>query len=340
MHFFFDESGAFTPASTPAEHRAAVVMGVTIADTDIAGLSQAFANFEMSLTARERQRGEPKGHLLSRVSRQTLCDLLAGFPGVSLTPVTLELSALHREYREEFPRRMHDVLDSHSERMIFESGKQGVRQLADQFRNLSVEQGMRLYAWSRCIRQALQYALIFLSAGPYADSWNSVRFELDRVQQRAGSREELVASTMIYAWLWGWSARNPFHLVEEIHTTTHPFVMHYDDGQTIDLNKLIKRNLHWVSSSENWGVRLADMTASIVYQAVRDLDDRNGSASLFASLMRSSFYAHRDGPGLFTPMSEASEALTAKYVVLAEVLKRNQSTARGRPRVHATGEKG
>ena len=102
-----------------------------------------------------------------------------------------------------------------------------------------------------------------------------------------------------------------------IHTAEHPLVKKYSRGDKMNLNALVKDNLAWVDSKEHWGVRVADIAANIVYQAVRDLDDRKERATLFALLMRSSLLQPGKGPGLMSP-SEAGcgENVAGKYLVL------------------------
>ena len=323
MHFYFDESGDFSPATQPGEHLAGVVMGVAVSNAVRRELENDFAAFEASLNPSERESGEAKGRLLSQESRQRFCDLLARYDGISLTPVTLDLSELSSTYRDHLSQEMHDVIVAHSEKMIHESARQELLLLARQVSNLSTSQLLRIYAWCYCIGEAIQHAVLFLSTGPHAESWRQVRFEIDRVQLHSGSREERVVAIMIYSWLVAWSVRKPLVTIREIHTPDHPFVEEYQTERGTNLNKLLQQNFNWVSSSESWGIRIADIGANIVYRAVQDLDDRNGNVSIFASLMRKSRYGYARGPGLFSP-TEVPDHIEAKYMVLSEVMRRNQ----------------
>lgn len=324
MLFCFDESGDFAIPQQQGEHKAAVVMGVAISDVIHDELRTAYEQFKQKLRSSEFVDGEPKGRRLKVEHQLEFCELLARFDGVSLTPVTLDLSHLASVRTQVFPNRMHDLLCKQAELMAYDTAKGQLRHLARQFRNLHYSQMLRLHALANCISEALQHALIFLSHGDHRDSWNKVSIEIDRVQARAYSREERIFSTILYAWMAGWSKSKPFSLVEGIHTPDHPFVKNFNTDQGIEISKMLRGNIKWVDSRFSWAVQIADISAAIVYKAVADLDDRFGAATRYASLMRSSHYGHRRGPGLFTPLEASSGETAAKYMVLSEVMKRNR----------------
>src|SRR6266536_3139391 len=139
--------------------------------------------------------------------------------------------------------------------------------IARQYRNLSINQALRIYSLSNCILEALEHAIIFLGNRGHEKVWEDVRFEIERVQVRPNSREEKVFSLMVLAWLTGWSRSRPFTLVREIHTPDHPFVRKYALSDGIDIGKLVRGRIDWVDSSESGGMQIADIGAKIVYQA-------------------------------------------------------------------------
>ena len=222
---------------------------------------------------------------------------------------------------------MYQALCASAEAMLYPEGRESMLLIARQYRNLSINQALRIYSLANCIRVALEHAIIFLGSRGHEKAWEDVRFEIDRVQVRPNSREEKVFSRMVLAWLAGWSRSKPFTLVRGIHTPDHSFVRKYKlPAGGIDVGKLVSDRVCWVNSSESWGVQMADIGATIVYQAAHATNDRDGLISLYASLMRKSPYGPRRGPGLFTPLSEVSEITGAKYMLLSEAMSRRISS--------------
>jgi len=317
MLFCFDESGSFSPPTGDDLHWAPVVAGVVISDHKQTEFKEKFLAFESSRAVEEKEQGEVKGKLLTTSSREEFCTLLEGHEGIAVVPTTMELSALSRRFIAEYPETMAKVIARQADNMVHETARKDVLLLSRQFENLDQSQALRLFATTHCLRVALEHATVLFSLPPHQASWNDVRFRLDRTHTKPKSREETVASTLFYAWLQRMSDRAPLPFIKGIHTAEHPLVKKYSRGDMVNLNALVKNNLAWVDSKSHWGVRVADIAANIVYQAVRNLDDRQGRATLFAHLMRSSLLQFDKGPGLMS-ISEAScgENVVGKYLVL------------------------
>ena len=208
------------------------------------------------------------------------CEMLTGYDGIFLTPVTLDLSSLSRRGEKQMTEGMYQVLCASAEAMLYPEGRESMLLMARQYRNLSINQALRIYSLANCIRVALEHAILFLGSRGHEKAWEDVRFEIDRVQVRPNSREEKVFSGMILGWLAGWSHSRPFTTIRGIHTPDHPFVRKYTTSSGgIDAGKLVGDRVNWVNSSESWGVQMADIGATIVYQAAHATDDRNGLIS-------------------------------------------------------------
>lgn len=69
-------------------------------------------------------------------------------------------------------------------------------------------------------------------------------------------------------WVSSWSQDEPFTTIEGIHTVDHPLVKNWDCDEGLDIGKMFKNNLHYVSSASSKGIQLADMTATLVRRAV------------------------------------------------------------------------
>ncbi len=321
MHYFIDEAGDYNIPASPSEHRVAVACCVAFTDAAWAAAHDAFKLFKAGLTRSELEDSEPRWYLLTEEHQTAFCDLLASPRGVSLTPVTLDLSHLAGRGKELL-EPMLTKLDNEPDLMLYETMRQQIRELAKQARNLSSVQHLRIYSWAYCLLQALYHSILFLGHGPDQSSWKKVRITIDPVQPRTGSREERVFSTMVLAWLMGWSRRQPFITIEGIHTPDHQFVKLYHTETGVDLGKLVRPNLRWQPSKDSLGIQMADLTAAAVYQAASELKEGSTSLKNFGSLMRASSYGPVRGPGLFSPLSEPTQEVAGKYRVLSDVMRR------------------
>jgi hypothetical protein len=322
MRLYLDESGDFAVPSTTSSHRVASVTALVVPDSVQARLVAALATFRQDLPLDAFSNGEPKGHLLSAERLAAFADLLGTLDRVHVVPVTLDLSyftpQLGEEVRASISQRLHEYADEPG----YEAVAAELHLLGRQVENASVPQVLRLMSYANCIREALQQAILFLSAGPFEASWERLRIVIDRVQVRPGSREERLFEFFLPAWLDGWSRRKPFAMIREIHTPDHLIEKRYGSAEGLDVGKMLRGNVVWQSSAQEDGLQAVDFAAFIVGQAVRELDDANGAATRFGSLMRSSPYGPARGPGLFGPIQDVPQEIRGKYVLLTEVMKR------------------
>ena len=88
-------------------------------------------------------------------------------------------------------------------------------------------------------------------SGPKQEpSWNALRFEIDLVEQTAGNREVRVFKTMLPMWVSSRSRDDPMTLIEGIHTTDHPLVTNWDTEKGLNVGKMLKNSVHYVSSAK------------------------------------------------------------------------------------------
>jgi hypothetical protein len=323
MNFYFDESGSFDLPASSAVHRAAIVVGIAIPDHVQESLFMRFKEFVSTLSQDELSNGEPKGALLTTNHRHEFAGLLSEFGGkISLTPVTLDLSSVSGSYCQELNKTMHEVLSEAKSRFMYPTARDEIELLSRQFRNLSNQQAMRVFAIANCFREALAHAVLFLSHKENEPSWDNPRFEIDRVQVKAGSREEKVLSLMILAWLEDWSRQKPLVTIKEIHTPNHLFIRKYCMEQGVDIGKIIRGNMYWVGSANSIGIEIADISANIVYCAAQDLNDSRQSLTILRKLMKgSSFYSPKRVTGIFSLTTALNSITVEKYRPLYEALK-------------------
>jgi hypothetical protein len=334
MKFYIDESGDYRIPDKLITHKACVTVGVAVSDLIHEQLRKGFESFCRKLMPSEHKNGEPKGAKLTNEHRSEFCELLSGFKGFLIIPSTIDLSLiafLQKDYKP-IQERMYEHLHDLTHTMLHESMCEDLRLLAKQFNNLSLEQCLKIFSLAKCIHESLRSAIIYLSSNGHEASWETILYEIDRTNVRPNSREEIVFTQMIRGWIFSWSKSEPFTLIKEVHTPDHPLVRNFDTPEgTLDGNKLFEDKIIWTDSRKSWGVRLADFASSIVYNAVNDLDDRNGSVTLFASLMRSMPYSLKDGPGLFSPYKIPNDILKlfrGKYRLLGESMKKRTNKLR------------
>lgn len=329
MKFYIDESGDYRIPDNLITHKACVTLSIVVSDLIHEKLRAEFERFCSKLNTSEYEDGEPKGAKLTKEHRAEFCELLSGLRGLLIIPTTIDLSLIAFLQQEHKPiqEKMYKHLNELTHKMLHESMREDLRLLAKQFNNLSLQQCLKIFSLANCLYESLWSAIIYLSSEGHEASWETISYEIDRTNVRRNSREEIVFTQLIGGWISAWSKSRPFTLIKEIHTPDHPFVRNFDtsDG-TLDGNKLIEGKIIWSDSRQSWGVRLADFASNVVYNAVNDLDDRNGNATLFASLMRSSPYGFKKGPGLFSPYKEIpndiSRLFRAKYRLLSESMKK------------------
>lgn len=318
MFMYFDEAGDFQIPAQTSTHRAAVVVGISICDGSVEAARTRFGAFLARVPDSEREKGEVKGKLLSPDNAVAFCEVLEQIDGLQVTPVILDLSHLAEAGVRDLATQLRERLEFAATQMQHEAARDGWELLGRQVGNLSSPQMLRIFSLANAVRAALEHAILFQSAGDDTSSWHSIRVEVDRVQERQGSREERVFSIMVLAWLAGWSRSHPFTFINEIHTPDHPILKLYGTDQGVDIGPMLRDRIFWVDSSESWGVQMADIAASVVFQAATDLDDHRGAIGRFRHVMRSSPYGPGRGPGLFTPLSEDPSAFAGKYALLNE----------------------
>jgi len=319
MLFFFDESGNFSLPNAD-EHKCAVICGVVIAETVEERLRQDFEKFVNQLSSSEKANGEPKGTLLTDKNRQLFCEILSDYEGVLITPTTLDLSISSREKTLNVCNKMKADLFESAKKCVYDTMRSEIEELAKQWGNLSINEGLRLVALASCFWEAIEHSVIFHSGKEYYNCWDSLCFVVDAVKTAKLSREEKVFTCMVLMWLTAWSKFRPLKTISEIHTDEHPFVKKYCTKTGFDLGKILKGNIRYYNSKDSWGLQIADICANIVYQAVHDLHNYNNRLPIFRMLMKNCRYGpKRGGPGLIH-IGELTKKPAPKYRLLCQVM--------------------
>lgn len=267
MQFFFDESGDFSVPATSRQHAVGIVVGVDIPQSVSPQLDEQFDRFVANLSAGERKNSEPKGSLLTGESLRAFAEMMAGFDEVYVTTTLLDLTSLSGGNDHQAKDAIVRKLSETAAGCAHDSMKTQVLELANQARNLSVIQLLRLFSWANCVYSTLHRCITLRAGAEYNDDWNSIAFNVDPVQRKPGSREQQVFEKMLPAWMAAMSRDDPFMLIEELHTPDHPFVRRYDTNMGIDIGRLVRGNVFWPSSADSTGLQIADIAAMIVRKA-------------------------------------------------------------------------
>ncbi|MEQ8694276.1 MAG: DUF3800 domain-containing protein [Gammaproteobacteria bacterium] len=297
MKFYFDESGDFR-LDDDGVQRVGIVAGITIPESAADEVFSKFDEFVATLAPTAFKKEEPKGNRLTLEERVRFVDMVADDPRIVVTPAMLDIASINRakkDVRGDLVQRMRSL----AEQCVHDTMRDEAHLLANQFKNLSYNQALRLGSVAYCMWRAFEQTIIVLSGEEYFDCWDEMRFEIDPVQVRPGSREEQVFKWTMLGWLQGWSQSHPILTIEEIHTKDHPLVKNYvrpDDH--FDLGKIYRDNLHYPQSSESKGLQIADMAATIIHHAVNKLVIFENLRN-YGVLLRNNLWAAKYALGLF-----------------------------------------
>lgn len=319
MHFYFDESGDFSPPSSMGEHKSAVVVGVDIPEVAEAGVFASFNNFVNSLSSNELDRGEPKGRLLTDENRKQFCEAIAAQEPLIVTPTLLDLTTLADGAGNKSKESLIAKLQSIAPECKYESMANELRLLARQIANLSLQQNLRLVALAHCIFQSVKNCVLFHSASEYDSCWDDLVIDIDPVQPRPGSREQIVFEKIMLGWMTAWSKQDPIVIIEEIHTEDHPFIRNYAAGTGIDLGALLRDRIRWPSSSSSPGLQIADMCATVNSLVVRRIVNAQHLHD-YGVLMKRSCLGPLDAPGLLT-IADCDVDVGSRYAGLTQAIE-------------------
>ena len=317
MNFYFDESGDFR-LDDDGVQRVGIVAGITIPESAEAEVFARFDDFVATLAPSAFKEREPKGNRLTFDERRRFAEMIAFNKQIVVTPAMLDIASINRakkDARGDMVRRMREL----AEQCIYDTTREEVHLLANQFKNLSDNQSLRLGSVAYCIKRAFEQTIIVLSGEEYFDCWEQMRFEIDPVQVRRGCREELVFKWTMLGWLQGWSQESPTMTITEIHTEAHPLMKNYSTkDDKFDLTKIFRDNLHYPRSSESKGLQIADMAASIIHHAVRGIATLDNRMN-YGLLLKNNLWAAKHAHGLFC-LTDQSNVDYKRYAGLNEAV--------------------
>jgi hypothetical protein len=320
MKFYFDESGNFQLPADPGEHRVGIVGGVVIPDSEEAEVFQRFDAFVATLPATAFQHGEPKGRLLGDTGRRAFAELIRDLPGKTLLcPTMLDLTIVVGRPEADVVNLVVAKLRHWQSVCKHDTMRTHLAELAADVAKLSPQQLLRLMGWAQCIRRAIRDSVIRHCGAEYQSDWRAVHFEIDPVEENSGGREETVFRTLLPAWVTSWSHDEPFTTIQDIHTPDHPFIQNWDRPKGIDVGKMFRNNVHYVSSASSKGIQIADMTAALVRRAVIGLASAV-SLEDYGFIMTRTIGRPEDACGLFSLAPGDQRDLERRYAGLPDAI--------------------
>src|SRR5713226_5233603 len=142
MKFYFDESGDFR-LDDDGVQRIGIVAGITIPESAEAEVFARFDEFVATLSSSAFKKREPKGNLLTYEERRRFAQMIAENDKIVVTPAMLDIASIKRakkDVRGNMVRRMREL----AEQCIHDTMRGQARLLANQFKNLSDNQSLRL----------------------------------------------------------------------------------------------------------------------------------------------------------------------------------------------------
>ena len=249
-------------------------------------------------------------------------------PGILVCPIMLDLTSIVGQPQSDAAGLVSRKLIQLQATCKHEAFRNQIAALASDIGALSTQQALRLAAWAKCIARTVHDSIIRHSGTKYESSWNSLRFEIDPVENIPGNREERVFETMLPMWVSSWSHDEPFTEIEGIDTADHPLVKNWDCNDGLDIGKMFKDNVHYVSSASSKGIQLADMTASLVRRSVMGIANA-ADLQNYGFMMTKTIGKPLHACGMFCLAPAEIKDLERRYHGIADAINAARSSFRG-----------
>lgn len=307
MRFALDESGSFPLVATGPTPPVSVAVTLIVPDDERDRLLAAYRSFRAELGPNELRDGEPKGGRLTPASKQAYCELLDRFPRVQVCPCIIDLGHFPGDTAAKLRDELSHDLSLIANRSADSADRDNLLAVSARIAKLSPNQGLRLYTWARSFFHGLHHAIVTPDAGDTLTEWDDREFFIDPVQEKAGSDEESILSETLPLWMVCWSSIKPFDLLDEGVFPRNSFRSRFSQGDRIDLEELLSGRLRFDRTSKvKELLQVADIAASIVYQAARNPVPGADVIAMYERLMSACPYEPGFGIGLITPHQELS----------------------------------
>lgn len=332
MRFAIDESGSFPLVATGPTPPVSVAVTLIVPDDERDGLLAAYRSFRAGLAPNELRDGEPKGGRLAVASKQSYCELLDRFPRVQVCPCIIDLGQFPGDSAAKLRDELSYDLLRIADRSVDAIYRDSLRAISTSIAKLSPNQGLRLFTWARSFFHGLHHAVVTPDAGDTLTEWENREFFIDPVQDKAGSDEESILAEMLPLWMGCWSSLKPFDLLDAVDFPRNSFRSRFSQGDRIDLEALLSGRLRFDRTSKvEELLQIADIAASIVYQAARNPAPGTGAVAMYERLMSACPYEPGFGIGLVTPhQTLAGDGQPNRFAPLVAAMERTYRATQAR----------
>lgn len=297
MHIFIDESGTFT--YTPKPHAWSSVCAIAIPDDAVGAAEKALQEFKADnglATTDELKLGKVADEmtyfrLLIRLERLN-CTLYGLATDAHLN--TPESVSAHKNTSAQ-------ALLKHIDKMVHQCAREGIQSVSDQVRSLSDQ----LYIQFTCQIQLMHF-VVSQAVTYYAQhnpaSLASFVWRVDQKNPGGKTEFEEVFESLSPGYLQTMSLQDPLPRVEGF-DYSHMARYDYPKGERptylrdiynievdlddiLDIGKLIREDIQFVDSKENFGIQLADLLAAGLRRCLRrEFKDNLRAAAFLGRLM-------------------------------------------------------
>jgi hypothetical protein len=317
---FFDDSGDFA-IHKGGEQKVSLWIGCLIPENRYSQLTNKFIKWEKSLHRAEKKKGEAKGALLTKESRDTFFSFLNDEHSLLVYPTILDLDTQKKYIPENLTREMYEDAMNNIDKLEATEFKQEEILQAKRIKNLSDEQFLKLLTLGTCIIELLRHSLTYRIHGEYVPFWEDITYYIDRSSAK-NSREEKVFSRSIRWFLYHSTKKNPLLLPDDMFFTNHPFMKKFDTPHGIDMEKLFKKITFEVSFSQI-GLRIADIIANTLFRVLHDLENKKGMMKYYKKIMKHSYLGPYSNLGFVIFPSREHELESTKlkkYAILQKII--------------------
>ncbi|MCO8312548.1 DUF3800 domain-containing protein [Pseudomonas mandelii] len=297
MHIFIDESGSFT--FTPKPHAWSTICAVVILDEAMEAAENALKDFK----AENGVAPTDELKLGKGVDEMSYFRLLVRFERLNCTLYGLATNA-HLNTPEavsDHKSSSADALVKYIDKMVHQCAREGIKSVSDQVRRLSNQ----LYIQFTC-QIMLMHSVVSQAVNYYAQySPESLAAFVWRVDQKEPSRKtkyEEVFENLSPGYLQTMSLDDPMPRVQGF---DYSHMVRYDvpEGEqptylkddynievnlddVLDIQKLIREDIQFVNSKDDFGVQLADLLAGGLKRCLRrEFKDNLRAAAFLGRLM-------------------------------------------------------
>ncbi len=285
-------------------------------------IEKRFTEWEHNLSDGEKEKGEVKGKLLSKESRNEFFNIIGNESDILINPAIIDLQIQKEFIPENMTEELLDLNMKNIAGISSEELKSEENLQARMIGNLSDSQFLKYMILEVCIIETLRFSILFRNSENIKLFWNRIKILVDRSSTKENPREEQVFRRSLGWFLSNHTKKKPFELIEGVHDKNHPFMKNFVTQKRYAGRKMFK-HIYFKNSQDYMGLQIIDIIANSLYKSLNDLDNSNGMLNFYKKIMRHSPMGSNSNLGFFYLRSEiqnSSPLRAKKYAVLQEII--------------------